>query len=791
MIIRIKVIFLIVLGVSLIFSHSHKQIKIFDIDEVLLKILNNNRVHIDHSYLDSDNNLIFDASENDELILKSLEIDYKVLIEDLSAHYKSRLTSNYTREFGVGSMGGYYTFEEIVQNLDDLHTQYPDLVSEKFSIGQTVEGNEIWLIRVGKIINYATNPLFPSIQEPKVLYTGLHHAREPMSYMNLFYFINWLCENYQIDDDATKILNSRDLYFVPAVNPDGLIYNEQTDPLGGGFHRKNMRPVCNPGYSYYTQTFDYYNPGVDLNRNYSYQWGLDDEGSSSDECGWTYRGLNSFSEPETDAVRGLVESTDFKMAFNYHSYGNLLLHPFGYSYENQVPIDDLNFFKEIGSKMVKYNNYTLGAGPDILYPVNGEACDWMYGEHQIFAYTPEVGSYEDGFWPATERIVPLAEENLHPNKILAMYSGSVLEPVLSSTDGPFKQGLTYPLYLKIKNLGLSEFNYFNFLDFGGSVGNVLLSSSEVTIDSELIGMEFDVDARDEIDLGFVGSFTVPSNVEDGQIIEISALIDFNGEFNEYFFHNNSSMSIRAGNITDGISDDFEEESGWYVEGDALEGIWIRDIPTQIQVNGVNYMPSDDHTENGEFCFITGSEDFNGDRYNDVDGGQTILYSPLYDFSSHSKALVSYWKYYTNNLGDNPDSDFWRVQVTNDNWSTVYTIEQTQNSNIDWQLYELTIDQSSIGFSDQMQFRFIAEDLYGGSFVEAGIDDFSISLFNESVNLGDINQDQVVNVSDIILIVNYIVGSLVPDNNQFLLSDLNSDNELNIIDVILLVNFILS
>ena len=74
------------------------------------------------------------------------------------------------------------------------------------------------------------------------------------------------------------------------------------------------------------------------------------------------------------------------------------------------------------------------------------------------------------------------------------------------------------------------------------------------------------------------------------------------------------------------------------------------------------MPEFDHTDNGEYCFVTGSENFNDDRYNDVDNGETILYSPIYNLSSYSKALISYWKYYTNNLGDNPDSDFWRVQI---------------------------------------------------------------------------------------------------------------------------------
>ena len=73
---------------------------------------------------------------------------------------------------------------------------------------------------------------------------------------------------------------------------------------------------------------------------------------------------------------------------------------------------DLDTFIEFGEDMVQYNDYALGTGTELLYPVNGEACDWMYGSEGIFAYTPEVGNSGDGFWPSSDRILPLAEENL-------------------------------------------------------------------------------------------------------------------------------------------------------------------------------------------------------------------------------------------------------------------------------------------------------------------------------------------------------------------------------------------
>ena len=60
--------------------------------------------------------------------------------------------------------------------------------------------------------------------EPKVEYDALHHAREPGAYTALIYTMWWLLENYGIDPEATHLINNRELFFIPVVNPDGLLY---------------------------------------------------------------------------------------------------------------------------------------------------------------------------------------------------------------------------------------------------------------------------------------------------------------------------------------------------------------------------------------------------------------------------------------------------------------------------------------------------------------------------------------------------------------------------------------
>ena len=128
--------------------------------------------------------------------------------------------------------------------------------------------------------------------EPEILYTALHHAREPQSMMQMIYFMYYLLENYNTNPSVQYIVNNRELYFIPVVNPDGYEYNRTTNPSGGGMWRKNRK---NNGSSY----------GVDLNRNYGpyTYWNAPNGGSSTDPSSDTYRGTAPFSEPETSKLK--------------------------------------------------------------------------------------------------------------------------------------------------------------------------------------------------------------------------------------------------------------------------------------------------------------------------------------------------------------------------------------------------------------------------------------------------------------------------------------------------------
>lgn len=361
------------------------------------------------------------AFNNRELdVVKKSGLRYEILVDDLEAEYAARpkLTPEQSQAlleqqrkqyhapngFHFGSMDGYYKFAEMVADLDDMRAQYPNLITVKQSIGQGIQGRDLWMVKISDN---------PDVDEPEteVLYTGVHHAREPQAMATLMYFMWYLLENYGTDATVTNLVNTRELYFVPIVNPDGYVYNETTNPNGGGMWRKNMHdnggsPDCD---------------GVDLNRNYSYQWAFDNNGSSPFTCDETYRGTAAFSEPETQALRVFSDAHQFVTCFNYHSYGNWEIYPWGYHCSSQDDTPDQATFVNFAQQFQAYNGYFFGhACQTVGYPVNGEANDWQYGEQvekpKTYSFTPEVG---DWFWPGQDQIFPLAQENVGPNLVLA------------------------------------------------------------------------------------------------------------------------------------------------------------------------------------------------------------------------------------------------------------------------------------------------------------------------------------------------------------------------------------
>lgn len=293
------------------------------------------------------------------------------------------------------TMGGYPTRAEVIATIDSLHAAFPSITTDKFSIGLSGELREMWAIKI------SDNPNVDEA-EPEILFTAIHHAREVITPLIILQTMRELLFNYGTDAEITNLVNEREIWFVPFVNPDGYVYNEFIAPSGGGMWRKNR-----------TENIDF-TYGTDPNRNYAYQWGLDDLGSSPTPSSDTYRGPAPFSEPENQNIRDFVNSRNFVIAVNFHSYSNLFLWAPGYAdfYTTDEPL-----FQAIGDTVTSFNGYAAEPGW-MLYNTNGDSDDWMYFEKGILSFTPEVGSGSDGFWPNPARIPTLVGENVPGNLIL-------------------------------------------------------------------------------------------------------------------------------------------------------------------------------------------------------------------------------------------------------------------------------------------------------------------------------------------------------------------------------------
>ena len=286
--------------------------------------------------------------------------------------------------------GLYHTYAEIQAELQTLANNYPAIASVA-SIGKSVEQRDLWAIKISDHIDQDED-------EPVVVLFGCHHAREWISVDVPFLIAKYLLENYASDTLVARLVDNAEIWIAPMVNPDGHHYSVTNDRLW----RKNRR---NNGDGTY---------GVDLNRNYSYQWG--GPGSSGDTYSDIYRGPAPFSEPETQALRDFMQQVAPKAMLSYHSYSQLILFPWGYTYTaapDKALLDSLAVVMAHKIRSVYGKNYTPGQAAT-LYLASGDTVDWLYALLGAPSYTIELrpASSYPGFKLPESEIRPTFEENL-------------------------------------------------------------------------------------------------------------------------------------------------------------------------------------------------------------------------------------------------------------------------------------------------------------------------------------------------------------------------------------------
>lgn len=349
----------------------------------------------------------------------------------------------------------YYTVDEAYAELNQTSLDHSN-ITRLIEIGSSYENRTLWAVKI------TDNPDADE-GEPKVLYIGAHHARESITVSVALYWIRYLTDNYGNDSIVTSLVDSRELWVVPVLNPDGHIKVEEGDDTW----RKNTRPnKC-------SNEDDW---GADLNRNYNGSQNNDSNGdwggvgTSSNPCQDTYPGLNAFSEPETQALRDLAIQQNFTASISWHSGVAMILYPWGYS--TSVKTSDDALLNSIAANMSSVSSYSYYQSSE-LYPATGDSDDWLYGEQRLkrktYPFTVEVyggsGSYWDYFNPLVSEVESVCERNKNLSLYLAEVAGELVENESKSW--------TFMVYMAAdNNLESAGIDDLNEMEAVGSTGEV-------------------------------------------------------------------------------------------------------------------------------------------------------------------------------------------------------------------------------------------------------------------------------------------------------------------------------
>jgi len=270
---------------------------------------------------------------------------------------------------------GFTKPAELNEFLYDLADRYPEIARLEV-VGKSHEGRDIIALKI------SDNPNQRELDEPSVLFNGMHHSREVMTTEVVMDAAEYLLTRYGSDQKVTDWVENAEIWVLPMLNPDGnnKVWN------GSSMWRKNTRE------SY----------GVDLNRNYPYNWNSC-KGSSCSPFSQTYRGRSPGSEPETKVLMGLVERIQPVFDISYHSYSELVIYPYGCPGKKTATREVV---EGIGKKMASLipsdtgrGTYRPGTAWELLYAADGGDIDWMYGAHHVIPYVVELNSSRLGFQP--------------------------------------------------------------------------------------------------------------------------------------------------------------------------------------------------------------------------------------------------------------------------------------------------------------------------------------------------------------------------------------------------------
>ena len=291
--------------------------------------------------------------------------------------------------------GGYHTVAAHEAHLDAVAAQHPDLatvhdIGDSWLKTQGLGGHDMLAICLTKLTDGDCRRS-PDSTKPRFSVLAQIHSREIATGEVAWNWIDTLVDGYGTDPRITTLMDTTEMWVVPIANPDGvdIVASGGDRPL---LHRKNANDSngsCGSG------------KGIDLNRNSTFEWG--DSGTSP--CGETYQGPTAGSEPEVQALEGLLRSIhpdqrgtgrhdpapdDARdVMITLHSYGNYIIVPWGFTSEPSPNDDQL---RTLGEQMAASNGYFVGTNGDTVgYGTSGTTDDMSYGELGVASFTIEMG----------------------------------------------------------------------------------------------------------------------------------------------------------------------------------------------------------------------------------------------------------------------------------------------------------------------------------------------------------------------------------------------------------------
>ncbi|MCP4351024.1 MAG: hypothetical protein GY795_36620 [Desulfobacterales bacterium] len=361
--------------------------------------------------------IVVSKTEYRKLALRGFDVRITQTEEQLKRNLKKK-----SRD----ALEGYRDYDMVLKELQQIESDNPDICKlydigdtwgkEYFDNGNTHYSNfnhEIWALKVSD--NVAVEE-----DEPSVYYLGVHHAREPISLEVAMAVLHNIVDNYKTDQAIAQRVSDTQIWFVPLVNPNGhKVVTSETNV----WMRKNIRDNNDTG-RFESQYGSGYTPdGVDPNRNYGFSWG--DVGSSDDWNDSSYHGTGGYSEPEVQAVKKLQSEHHFVAGITYHSFGELVIWPYGY--ETGAVTPDGDAIAELGTAIAvsipsvhpdepifEHGHYDPGPSWG-LYPTGGGQDDDAYGDHGIFGYCIELATQ---FIPPAEEVDQICQDNLEAAMIL-------------------------------------------------------------------------------------------------------------------------------------------------------------------------------------------------------------------------------------------------------------------------------------------------------------------------------------------------------------------------------------